>query len=92
MDVSPDFPANGSSTPSDKLAAAVRLPFSMVPGMDFSSKSYQKALITLGKQKVGTSSKKSLVMSTDRGMFPDFSFYGNDDSPYFRLMSGSSRG
>jgi len=81
MDVSPDFDTPSSSTSSDKKVSstAVCLPFSLVPGMDISSKSYQKAVITLGKQKAGTSNKNPLSFLTDRGMLHLISLYFDID-------------
>ena len=47
-----DFPASCSTCIPDhaEVPCSVRLPYSLVPGMDFMSSGFQKALITLGKQ------------------------------------------
>ena len=52
MDTDPDFVSSKQAVLDSGLSSAttVCLPFSLVPGMDTSSKAYQKALTTLGKQ------------------------------------------
>ena len=58
------YPDSGSSN-----AAAVCLPFSLVPGMDTSSLSYQWALVTLSKQQTAPASNKLSPLRSllDRG-------------------------
>jgi hypothetical protein len=70
MDVSPDYSNSdtaASSEDKDASVAAVRLPFSMVPGMDISSRSYIKAITILGKQQTETLENKSLTEFSDQG-------------------------
>jgi hypothetical protein len=48
----------------------VCLPYSLVPGLDITSQSYQKAVITLGKQQatpVSTPERVPLISILDRG-------------------------
>ena len=53
------------------LTPVVCLPYSLVPGLDTTSHSYQKAVITLGKQKshsVPVTKSVPLISVLDRGM------------------------
>ena len=50
--------------------ATVCLPYSLVPGIDTSSKSYQRAIVVLGKQQANLApapNKTPLVPFLDRG-------------------------
>jgi hypothetical protein len=65
MDVDPT-PSSAATGP----AAVVCLPYSLVPGLDTSSNSYQKAVSTLGKQPtvpVSTTGRVPLISVLDRG-------------------------
>ena len=73
--------ATNNSLVKGKQACTVRLPYSSVPGMDFSSRAYAKALATLAKQvhkdhnaiSCFTCSKSSDDNSMDIGMSFSFS-------------------
>jgi hypothetical protein len=80
MDQTADFPKGPTVLYPDSgssIAAAVCLPFSLVPGMDTSSLSYQRALVTLSKQQTAPVSNKLSPLRSllDRGPeFPLFVF------------------
>jgi hypothetical protein len=64
--VSTKVPIAAPMTPT-----TVCLPYSLVPGLDLSSRSYQRAISTLGKQQspqVPVAPKVPLVSVLDRGM------------------------
>ena len=53
VDLSPvSIPTYSESVPTS--LPVVCLPYSLVPGIDIASQSYQKAVITLGKQRIDT--------------------------------------
>jgi hypothetical protein len=72
MDVDP-VPAVTTKIPVvvPETPTTVCLPYSLVPGLDMSSRSYQRAITTLGKQQPSQASvatKVPLVSVLDRGM------------------------
>ena len=51
------------------------LPYSLVPGLDTTSQSYQKAVMTLGKQQAipdSVTKRISLILVLDQGSTPPF--------------------
>jgi len=73
MDIDPaPLTAKALLTPIPESTPVVCLPYSLVPGMDITSQSYQKAVITLGKQKINSAPLAKdvpLISVLDRGMF-----------------------
>jgi hypothetical protein len=73
MDVDPS-PSTANTVPvlvPEGPPTVVCLPYSLVPGLDMSSRSYQRAVTTLGKQKpiqTPVTNKVPLVSVLDRGM------------------------
>lgn len=67
-----DFPAAPSAPTSEAStsASSVCLPYSLVPGMDFTSSGFQKALITLGKQKRPSAELRPMFTAPQPGNFP----------------------
>jgi hypothetical protein len=53
--VQPTFTVNAIPMSPLQCAKMVRLPYSLVPGMDLNSVAFQKAIATLGKQQLKTS-------------------------------------
>ena len=72
MDVDPSpIITNVPSESIPDFAPVVCLPYSLVPGLDTTSHSYQKAVITLGKQKTHpapVAKNVPLISVLDRGM------------------------
>lgn len=72
MDVDPTPDVATKNPPVvPKTPTTVCLPYSLVPGLDTSSRSYQRAVTTLGKQQPSQASvvpKVPLVSVLDRGM------------------------
>ena len=75
MDTNPDFAPTTALPLADRnpsVPATVRLPYSLVPGINIWSYAYQKALATLGKQKIPTgpkNHKKPLPRVIDQGLY-----------------------
>jgi len=72
VDPSPSF-AKTVLEPIPESTPVVCLPYSLVPGLDITSQSYQKAVITLGKQQntsVTTTERVPLISILDRGTIP----------------------
>jgi hypothetical protein len=73
MDVDPT-PATAINNPvvvPEAPSSVVCLPYSLVPGLDMSSRSYQRAVTTLAKQQptpAPVTAKAPLVSVLDRGM------------------------
>ena len=71
MDVDPSPTSSKSVLGSvPESSPVVCLPYSLVPGLDITSQSYQKAIITLGKQQttlVSTPERVPLISILDRG-------------------------
>ena len=70
MDVDPSpFSAETLLESISESAPAVCLPYCLVPGMDIASQSYQKAVVTLGKQvnPLFASPQVPLISVLDRG-------------------------
>ena len=72
MDVDPS-PISSKTVLETILESApvVFLPYCLVPGLDITSNSYEKAVSTLGKQQstsVITTERVSLISTLDRGM------------------------
>jgi hypothetical protein len=74
MDVDPSPTSSKTALePIPESTSVVCLPYSLVPGLDITSQSYQKAVITLGKQQntsVTTTERVPLISILDRGMIP----------------------
>jgi len=71
VDPTPDTELNNPVVVPEAPPSVVCLPYSLVPGLDMSSRSYQRAVTTLGKQKpiqTSVTTKVPLVSVLDRGM------------------------
>lgn len=70
VDPSPTF-AKTVMESIPEVPSVVCLPYSLVPGLDITSQSYQKAVVTLGKQQTTpstTSEHVPFISILDRGM------------------------
>jgi hypothetical protein len=71
VDSTPDTEINNPVVVPEVPPSVVCLPYSLVPGLDMSSRSYQRALNTLAKQQPTPASvtpKVPLVSVLDRGI------------------------
>jgi hypothetical protein len=73
----------------DSVPSTVRMPYSLIPSIDFSSRAYQRALATLGKQVIADKSNDKRKDNDGKGSVGDNKC--KYDSPHeFVSCSGTS--